>query len=411
MTYTYTAAGADGKTVTGELSAADKSAAIARLKERNLVPISLTAKNRGNAGNESIWEKELFEGDIYKAKIKKKRIMVMAHQMAIMMRSGVSLSLAMEVLIDGEKDKKFKKILKEIDENLYLGVPISESMGRFAAFSSVVVSLIAVGEVNGRLDEAFESVALILEKEVTLSSKIRGALVYPGFLLFLTLLLLIVMNVMVVPNFKMLFESFHAELPMITQVVMGFSDFIMYQWYYIVGAVVVLWLTYALLKRFSPAFCVGVDAAKFKIPVIGKLLLQSYLARFCRVMSTLVSAGVEIVNSLEISRDVLPNRKLKMHITDIIADVKLGIPIHQSMHKSPLFEPLIVSMFRVGEESGMLSDTISKLAELYESKTDDTTKQLTAMMEPAMTILIAVIVGTVVISIVVPMFGIYSVIG
>lgn len=410
MTYTYTAAGADGKTVTGELSAADKSAAIARLKERDLIPISLTAKDRGNAGNESIWEKELFEGDIYKAKIKKKRIMVMAHQMAIMMRSGVSLSLAMEVLIDGEKDKKFKKILKEIDENLYLGVPISESMGRFAAFSSVVVSLIAVGEVNGRLDEAFESVALILEKEVTLSSKIRGALVYPGFLLFLTLLLLIVMNVMVVPNFKMLFESFHAELPMITQVVMGFSDFIMYQWYYIVGAVVVLWLTYVLLKRFSPAFCVGVDAAKFKVPVIGKLLLQSYLARFCRVMSTLVSAGVEIVNSLEISRDVLPNRKLKMHITDIIADVKLGIPI-KSMHKSPLFEPLIVSMFRVGEESGMLSDTISKLAELYESKTDDTTKQLTAMMEPAMTILIAVIVGTVVISIVVPMFGIYSVIG
>ncbi len=108
----------------------------------------------------------------------------MAHQMAIMMRSGVSLSLAMEVLIDGEKDKKFKKILKEIDENLYLGVPISESMGRFAAFSSVVVSLVAVGEVNGRLDEAFESVALILEKEVTLSSKIRGALVYPAFFSF-----------------------------------------------------------------------------------------------------------------------------------------------------------------------------------------------------------------------------------
>ena len=106
----------------------------------------------------------------------------------------------------------------------------------------------------------------------------------------------------------------------------------------------------------------GVDAAKFKVPVIGKLLLQSYLARFCRVMSTLVSAGVEIVNSLEIARDVLPNRKLKKHITDIIADVKLGIPINQSMQKSPLFEPLIVSMFRVGEESGMLSDTISTVS-------------------------------------------------
>lgn len=410
MHYRYTAANAKGKRVRGALNANDQSDAITQLQDMGLTPLELNQETAAGPDGEHFWEKDLFGKDIHKTKIKKKKLLTILNQMGIMMKAGVSLSLCMEVLIDGERDKTVKKILLEMNDDLYTGMPFSSSMQKFTAFPEIIVNIVQSGEANGRLDVAFERCAEIVEKEIALNSKIKGAMGYPCFLLFLTLVLIIIINVVVLPNFVKIFTQFDAELPGITLAVMGVSDFIMNRWYVILIVAFLLVFSYLTAKKKSPQFSLLMDQFFLKIPVIGLLLKQSYIARFCRIMASLVEAGVDIVRSLEISRDVIPNHYLKNQIEQIIADVKVGIPIHQSMSKFPVFDSLLISMIRVGEESGLLYETMDKMAALYEQQTDASTKRLTTMLEPAMTIIIAVVVGTVVISIVIPMFSMYSVV-
>lgn len=410
MQYQYVAVSVKNKKSRGLIHAENKAEAIARLQDEGLTALNLISSTEKNAAPKSIWDVEIGTSDIHKAKIPKKRLLAMMHQMGIMMKAGVSLSMAMGVLIDGEKDKKIKRILNEINDDLYTGTPISAAMAKFRAFPEITVNIIQSGEANGRLDTAFERCVVILEKEIALSGKIRGAMGYPIFLMVLTLFLMIVMNVVVLPNFAAVFNQFGAKLPALTIAVMSFSNFITNSWYLILLVLFAFVFTFIILKKKSQRFSTAMDRLLLKIPGIGQLLRQSYIARFCRIMSSLVEAGVDIVRALEISRDVIPNRFFKQQLTQVVADVKVGSSINASVAKFSIFDSLLVSMIQVGEESGMLFETLDKMASLYEEQTDEATKKFTAALEPAMTIIIAVVVGTVVISIVMPMFGMYSVV-
>lgn len=380
------------------------------MQDEGLIALELTDGPERTDAPKFFWEMEIGTSDIHKAKIPKKKLLAMMHQMGIMMKAGVSLSMAMGVLIDGEKNKKVKKILNEINDDLYTGTPISAAMMKFRAFPEITVNIVQSGEANGRLDTAFERCAVILEKEIALSAKIKGAMGYPIFLLFLTLLLLIIMNVAVLPNFAMVFSQFNAPLPTLTVIVMSFSKFITSEWYFILLTIVLLVTAFIVLKKKNDTFSTAMDRVALKLPGVGSLMRQSYIARFCRIMSSLVEAGVDIVRALEISRDVIPNRFFKNQLSQVVADVKVGSSINASAAKFPIFDSLLISMLQVGEESGMLFETLEKMASLYEEQTDEATKRLTSMLEPTMTIIIAVIVGTVVISIVLPMFGMYNVV-
>lgn len=410
MQYQYIAVSVKNKKSRGLINAENKAEAIARLQDEGLTALNLMSSAEKTAAPKSIWDVEIGTSDIHKAKIPKKRLLAMMHQMGIMMKAGVSLSMAMGVLIDGEKDKKIKRILNEINDDLYTGTPISAAMAKFRAFPEITVNIIQSGEANGRLDTAFERCVVILEKEIALSGKVKGAMGYPIFLMVLTLFLMIVMNVVVLPNFASVFNQFGAKLPALTIAVMSFSNFLTNSWYLILLVIFVLVFTFIILKKKSQRFSTAMDRLLLKIPGIGQLLRQSYIARFCRIMSSLVEAGVDIVRALEISRDVIPNRFFKQQLTQVVADVKVGSSINASVAKFAIFDSLLVSMIQVGEESGMLFETLDKMASLYEEQTDEATKKFTAALEPAMTIIIAVVVGTVVISIVMPMFGMYSVV-
>ena len=408
--YHYTAVNIKNKKSHGFINAENKADAIAHLQEEGLTALSLTNEAEKGTAPKSIWEMELTGSDIHKAKIQKKKLLTIMNQMGIMIKAGVSLSMAMGVLIDGEKDKKVKQILNEMNDDLYTGIPISDSMTKFKAFPEIIVNIVQSGEANGRLDTAFERCAKILDKEIQLTAKLKGATGYPIFLLILTVFLMIVMNAFVLPNFVSIFKEFDAKLPAITIFVMSVSSFITTKWYLIVLGVFLIIFTFVILRKKYYPFALAVDRFLLLIPGVGTLLKQSYIARFCRIMSSLVEAGVDIVKALEISRDVIPNRFMKDKLTQIIGEVKVGSSINASMARFPVFDALLVSMIKVGEESGMLFETMEKMATLYEQQTDETTKRLTSAMEPAMTVIIAVVVGTVVISIVIPMFGMYNVI-
>lgn len=357
----------------------------------------------------SIWEKDLGSSDIHKAKVKKKLLLNMLNQMALMLHAGVSLTMAMDVMIGSQTDKTFKRILQEMRQDLLGGKTFTASMSKFRAFPELVVSMVRSGEENGRLDTAFEHCASILEKEMALSSKLRGATIYPCLLLILVIVLIVVMNIFVLPSFSEVFQQFGADLPALTKGVIAVSNFIIHGWFIIVGTVAGLIIAYKFARR-SPNFRRQSDAAKLKFPLAGEMMRISLTARFCRVMASLIDAGVNVVQALRISRDIVTNRLIQTQLDQVIEDVKVGLPINVSLSRFSTFDPLFISMVKAGEESGMLGDSFSKLADLYEQQTDVYTKRLTSLMEPIITIIIAVIVGTVVISIVLPMFGMYSVI-
>lgn len=359
---------------------------------------------------EKLWEKELFEVDIHKAKISRKLLLNMLNQMALMMRAGVSLVMAMDVMIDGQKDKAFRKILQEMRQDLLGGKTITDSMTKFRAFPEMVVSMVRSGEENGRLDEAFERCAALQESSMTLTSKLRSAMIYPCILLVLTLALVIVMNTLVLPSFAGIFTQMGARLPALTRGVMAVSDFIMYRWFVVVAVIAAIIGGYKAARHFSPDFVQKSDWFKLRFPIIGEVFRLSLLSRFSRVMASLVEAGVNVVHSLEIAARVVPNRLLQKNIGEIIEDVKVGVAINVSMSRFPVFDSLLVSMVKAGEETGMLGDSLGKVAEMYEQRANESTKRMTTLLEPAMTIVIALVVGTVIISIVMPMFGLYSVV-
>lgn len=409
--YYYVAVNEKNRKYKNEMVADSVEEVRKNLRARNLNPITVTEAARKEE-EKSIWDMEIGgDKDVHDLKLPKNKMLVFFHQMALMMRSGISLSVAMEVMIDSEKDKKMRSILRDISINLYNGLTLSRAMGAFKTFPVLYINIIQAGEANGRLDDAFEQCSQLLKKEMKLAGKIKSAMMYPAFLLVLTIALIIVMSVVVLPAFAGIFTSFGSDLPWMTKVVMGLSDFIIYWGWLLAIIVAVLVITFSVLKKQSYTFAMWCATLAIKIPIIGEVIRLTNVARFANMMATLSDSGVNILDSLTLSRDVIGNLYMKDCLNQVIEDVKIGTPINVSMNRyKDVFDSLFTSMVRVGEESGQLADSLRKIAEMYEEKANDATQTMTDAMTPAMTIIIAVIVGFVVIAIFSAMFGMYGVI-
>jgi len=393
----------------GAIEAANQAEAINILRAKGLVVQNLTELGSKSDEPTSIWDMDL-GGDIHTRKIKPKKLLMVFSQLGMMMKAGINLSLSMQIMIDSEKDVAMRKILREINENLYSGFTLSQTMKNFAGFPPIYISIVEAGEANGRLDDAFEQCALIVKKDMALSSKIRGALGYPIFLIVLVIAVVIILTVFVLPTFKDVYSSFGAELPGLTQALMSFSDFLIGYWWLVI--VVTLGIVFGLraLKKANADFNMLWAKGMLKIPLVGPIIRQSSLARFCRLMSTLTDAGIPIHKAMGLARDVVPNVYVRENVQAVLDDVQIGVTIHDAMSKHAVFDPILVSMIRVGEESGMLGDSLTKMADLFETQTDESTQRLTDAMTPIMTVVIGGVVGTLVVSMILPMFGMYDVV-
>ncbi|MEE0265240.1 MAG: type II secretion system F family protein [Acutalibacteraceae bacterium] len=409
--YYYVAVNEKNRKYKNEMVAESAEEVRKNLRARNLNPLSVVEASKKEEET-SIWDMEIGgTKDIHTMKLSKKKMLVFFHQMALMMRSGISLSVAMEVLIDAEKDKKMRAMLRDISVNLYNGLTLSRALGAFKTFPILYINIIQAGEANGKIDDAFEQCTQLLKKEMKLSGKIKSAMMYPLFLLILTIALIIVMSVVVLPSFSDLFTSFGADLPKMTQIVMGMSDFMINWGWLLIIVVVVLSITLVSLHKYNYSFAMFCANLTIKIPIIGEVMRLSNIARFANMMATLTESGVNILDSLTLARDVIGNMYMRDCLSQVIEDVKIGTPINISMNRyKDVFDSLFTSMVRVGEESGQLADSLIKIADMYEEKADDATQVMTDAMTPAMTMIIAGVVGFVVIAIVQAMFGMYAVI-
>ena len=412
MKYSYLAIDGKGKKYRNEVTAESREDVKRILSERGMTAIEIGEMKDGVDSQENLpwWQRDMSTKDIHDVILPKKKVLTTCHQMGIMMKSGISLSMAMEVLLDTEADKQMKKILTIVSTELYNGVTLSQSLGSFKTFPEIVISLVAAGEANGRLDMAFDNAADILHRELTLSSKIKSAMMYPLFLVVLTVAMIIVMSMFVLPSFASVFLAFGSDLPAISKAVMAFSDFMLDYWWLLLIIVVGIVIGFRSLLKYNESFAMWLAEFLLKIPIIGDVMRNNYIARFCNIMATLTDAGVSILKSLELSRDVISNIFMKDCLNQVIEDVKIGTPINVSMSHYDVFDSILVSMVRVGEESGMFSDSMHKMADLYQEQADESTKRLTDAMTPVMTIIVAGIVGVVAVSIVTPMFGMYGVV-
>ncbi len=340
-------------------------------------------------------------------KIPQKDLLVFFRQLAVVLQSGVSLAQGLVLIGENMNNKKFSACIYAIAARLSAGEDLSFCFKQYPkVFAPITVGLIEAGEVGGILDQVLERIALLLEEQAKLKGQIIGALIYPAIVLLLALSVSLGLLVFIVPKFENMFSNLGAELPALTKLMLILSNFVTTPGFAI-GAPVAIFVGMFLFRGFyaSKEGRIAVDTGVFAIPLFGDLILRSEMASLCDTLSTLVISGIPLVDSLERCKNASSNQLIKNTIQLGIQLVREGQELNYAFNQSKIMPRLVVSMIKIGEETGELSFMLEKLSDFYKREVESTVSALTKAMEPAIIFVVAGIVGTIVIALYLPMFG------
>jgi type IV pilus assembly protein PilC len=299
-------------------------------------------------------------------------------------------------------------VINELRADVEGGLLLSEAMGRHPKiFDRLYVSMVEAGEAAGILDEVLDRVAFQIEKATQIKRRVKGAMLYPLMVLSFASLVLTGLLMFLVPVFVKIFAQLGGDLPTLTQYVVTASDLLRHKWYIIFPGLTLLTFGIRKYKRTEPGQKQW-DQLKLKIPKIGSVVLKVTMARFSRTLSTLVSAGVDIITALEITGQTAGNRQVEDALADVRAKVHEGVPIAQPLVDNAIFPPMVSQMVKIGEETGELEKMLGKIADFYEDEVDAAIQSLTSIVEPLMMILVGMMVGVIVIAMYLPMFKMLS---
>jgi type IV pilus assembly protein PilC len=344
-------------------------------------------------------------------RLKTKPLSVFIRQFATLITSGVTVIKGLDVLYQQAEDKNLKTILGRIYEGVQKGELLSEAFRRQkAAFPDLLINMIEAGEASGTLDTVMNRMANHFEKEAKLQNKIKGAMIYPMVLSVVMVIVVIILLVFVLPTFTGMLSGVGTELPVTTKILMGFSGLFINYWYAIIAVVAVVFFLWKAFLR-SEKGRLWFDSFKFKIPVVKKSLVMIYCARLTRTFSTLLMSGIQMLSALEITSRIVGNQLLANQLMAAREDIRKGISLSNAFRKIPLLPPMVHSMISIGEESGMLDSVLDKTASFYDEESDAAIARMVGMLEPAMIVVMAVVIGFIVISIMQPMFAMYGAIG
>lgn len=379
-----------------ELEAASQSDAIMQLRSKGK-PVSVEEKVV-SAGSQEI---TLFEAK----KIKIKDISLFCKQMSVMIDAGIPLNNAVDILEQQATSKILRATLKRISRELKEGSLLSTAMrNQDDLFPELLVSMIEAGEKTGKLDEVLEKMSIHYTKEVKINSQIKGAMIYPAVLLVMIIAAIVVLLTVVVPNFKDIFESSGSELPLPTRMVLGASNFMQQYWYIMLA--IVGGGTFAFLRyRKTEAGRYQLDLLKLTLPIIKGPMQKIVTARFSSTLATLTSAGIPLVDALEAAASTTNNVVVVDRIGNVSDGIQQGLRLTEMIEQTQIFPLMMLSMVKIGEESGSLETMLHKTSDYYEEELEAAIKQLLSLMEPAMIIIMGIIVGGIVASIMLPMFG------
>ena len=396
-TYQYKAKKLSGEEVNGTLAADTERGALALLSQMRLFPIAVTE------GAEEAKEKDAPKKRGGR-RIKGAELAVCYRQMADLLRAGVPLMRALTILKRQTANARLADIIGEISDDVARGSDLTTCFGKFPkVFSPLVVSMVRAGEQGGFLEDVLTRVAVFAEKQVELRGRISSAMAYPTLLAVVGTLAVVLLVTLFVPRFKPMFEELGGRLPLPTRIMLGVSAVLNDIWWIVllvmIGGVIGL---VQYIK--TPAGRLWVDRLKLRTPVVGTIFRRLAIARFCRTLGTLLKSGIPVLQALRIARDAAANLVFAAEIDRASAGVKEGQGLgHQLGYKGP-FDPIVVDMIAVGEETGNLDQVLVDVAESYDHQVDRAVTTVVSLLEPAMLLIMGTLVGFIVVSILLPVF-------
>jgi type IV pilus assembly protein PilC len=396
--YVFKAMDMTGAKATGEVEADSQQAVADQLKARGLIVLDIAAK-RGS--------KEIRLG--FMEKIKPVDLTVMTRQLSTMVSSGMTILRALYVLEAQTESKPLVEVLKKVRKDVEAGLPLSDALERHPkVFSPLFVAMTRAGETGGMLESSLLRIASQLESEDSLRRQVKSAMMYPAVVLGFALCVLIGLVAFIVPVFVGVFEQFGGELPAVTKVTVGLSKLLTTKWYLLIALVV--GSVYAFRKWKASEKGRGQwDAFRLRIPFkIGDIVQKIALARWSRTLSALITAGVPLLQALDITAKTAGNRVVENAMADVINSVKGGGTIADPLKSSAVFPNMVTHMVGVGEETGAMDQMLTKIADFYEDQVNAAVKSLTSILEPLMLVVVGGIVGFIVISMYMPLFKVYD---
>jgi len=389
----------EGNPQSGVLIGDSKDAVIAALRRQQIVVTTVKEK-----GKEIALPK--FGGGI-----KQKSVAVFTRQFSVMIDAGLPLVQCLDILGQQQDNKAFQKIILQVRQDVEAGSSLADALRKHPqAFSDLYVHMVAAGEAGGILDTILQRLALYIEKAVKLKSQVRSAMVYPVAVITIAIVVIYIILWKVIPVFATLFESLGTQLPFLTQVIVNMSRFIGNFWWLI--GLVVAGAIFALRQYYqTDAGRYQIDKLMLKMPVLGGLLRKIAVARFCRTLGTLLSSGVAILESLEITARTSGNAVIEEAILQVRKDVEEGKTLAEPLARTEQFPPMVCQMVGVGEQTGAMDTMLSKIADFYEDEVDAAVEGMMSLLEPVMIAFLGVVIGTIVVAMYLPMFSLISQIG
>ena len=403
-TYAYKVRDRDGKVHTGSLDAENTALVANRLRQMGYVPISID-KKAGPGVKRDIAIPGMSN------RVKLKEISVFSRQFAVMINSGLSLMRSLAILATQTDNQFFAGVIEQVRRDIESGSSLSQALGRHPKqFNRLYIAMVRAGETGGSLDRTLSELARTIEKQVELRGKIRSALAYPVAVLSLVSVILLAMLIFIVPVFKKMYSNLGGKLPAPTLLLIGISNlFATSAPYVFVGAIILVFLYRRWVKTETGR--ATRDALVLKVPIFGGLIRKTAIARFAATLSTLLSSGVPVLESLEITSDTVGNAIVANGVHAISQGVKKGEPLSRPLSEHPVFPPMVIQMMSVGEETGALDTLLDKVAVFFEEEVNRTVEALTSLLEPLLICVLGSAVGGMVICLYLPMFDIIKLVG
>ncbi len=390
--YHYKASDSLGKIIEGHMEASGENAAAEKLQSLGLIPVKISLPKP-----QGVFSAEIFDFPFFK-RVSQKEVMIFTQELSTLVESGLSLDKSLNILVELTESKKFKPIVENLLKNIEEGSSLGDAFAQHPrVFSRLYVNMVKAGEVGGVLEVILRRLAEYLESFQELKEYLGTAMIYPVLLTFVGGASIIALLTFVIPQFAVIFADMGQTLPLPTRILLGISKAISrYWWLILIMTGGVFWGWKAFVKTKDGRF--KWDSLKLKWGVVKKLVQKLEIARFSRTFGTLIRSGVPILQSLSIVKETVQNEVIVRAIGDVYNKIKEGGDISPLLKESDVFPPLAVHMIAVGEETGRLDEMLLKIAATYDAEVKTAVKRLVALLEPAMILFMAIVVGFIVIS-------------
>jgi type IV pilus assembly protein PilC len=393
--YRYNAVDTSGKKITGTEDAPSRGAAHLALMERGYQAIDVTEK------------KSVLQFELTKKLVPRKDVMHFSRQLSVFVRAGIPIMEALEVISAETPDKQMKKALADMIDRIQAGDTFASAAAAHPeAFPNYYIGMLTSAELTGNLDVVLDQLADYIDRDIEARGKITGAMIYPAVVAVMAVLVVVVLATFVMPKFVVFFKSFNAQLPLPTRMLLSASNFVSTYWWALLGGILAVTAGFIALRR-SRGGKAWLDSVILKLPVLGDLVRTAIIERVCRILSSMIRAGVALPDAMRVTAESSNNAVYRDGLNTVREEMMEGRGLAEPLAQTGLFPGAARQMFRVGEETGTLDAQLETAATFYDRELDVKIKRFTGLFEPAVIIFMGVVVGFVAVALVSAMYGIY----